>query len=93
MDLRSSSAHWLDWIGPPSLMPLAVKACRLQAALAGASELTAWASAEVAAQLADSGVTQREVCAKLAIPSASDLEPAAIGQLRFWWMGGDTDFL
>lgn len=93
MDLRSRCAHWLDWIGPPRLLVLALKACRIQADLAGADEVTTWASAEVAAQLAHSGISQREICAKFAIPSASDLAPSAIGKLRCWLMSGDTDFL
>lgn len=93
LDLRSSSAHWLDWVGPIELMPLANQACRLEAAHAGATELTAWASAAVAQQLANTGITQREVCAGLGIPCASDLKPQELPALRWWLMGGDTDFL
>jgi len=93
MDLRGGSAHWLDWVGPLQLMPLANMACRLEATRAGATELTAWASAAVAAQLAGTGVTQREVCAKIGIPCASDLKPEDVSSLRWWFMGGDTDFL
>jgi len=93
LDLRSNSAHWLDWVGPLKLMPLVSLACRLEAARAGAAELTAWASQAVAGQLADTGITQREVCAKIGIPCASDLKSEAVSGLRWWFMGGDTDFL
>ena len=93
LDLRSSSARWLDWIGPLAWLPMASQACRREAARAGATELTAWASAAVAEQLAHSGITQREVCAEIGIPSASDLEPHEVSGLRWWLMGGDTDFL
>lgn len=93
LDLRSSSAHWLDWVGPLDLMPLAVHACRLEAARASAFELTAWASTAVAQQLADTGITQREVCAGLGIPTSSDLKPQDVPGMRWWLMGGDTDFL
>ena len=93
MDLRGRSAHWLDWVGPLSLMPLVSLACRLEAGGAGAAELTAWASAAVAEQLVNTGITQREVCAKIGIPCASDLKPHEVSGLRWWFMGGDTDFL
>lgn len=93
LDLRSSSAHWLDWVGPLALMPLASKACRLEAAHAGATELTAWASPAVAQRLANTGITQREVCAKIGIPTASDWDAPGVSGLEWWFMGGDTDFL
>ena len=93
LDLRADAAHWLDWVGPIDLMPLASTACRLQAAHAGASELTAWASAAVAQCLAHTGITQREVCAALGLPTTSDLAPSEAAGLPWWLMGGDTDFL
>lgn len=93
LDLRSTSAHWLDWVGPVELMPLASRACRLEAGRAGASELTAWASLAVAQQLEHSDIVRREVCAGIGIPSASDLKPQDVPGLRWWLMGGDTDFL
>jgi hypothetical protein len=93
MDLRGGSAHWLDWVGPLSLMPLVSTACRQEAARAGAAEMTAWASAAVADQLAGTGITQRELCAKIGIPRASDLKPEEVSGLRWWFMSGDTDYL
>lgn len=93
LDLRSSSAHWLDWVGPVELMPLACQACRLEATRTGAAGLMAWASPAVAQELADTGITQREVCAWLGVPAASDLKPQQLPGLRWWLMGGDTDFL
>ncbi len=93
LDLRSPSAHWLDWVGPVKLMPLALQACRLEATRAGATELTAWASAAVAHRLAQSGIDRRVACAGLGIPVASDLKPDEVPRLGYWLMGGDTDFL
>jgi hypothetical protein len=93
LDLRGSSAHWLDWVGPLSLMPLVNLACRLEAARAGAAEMISWASPAVAERLAGTGITQRELCAKIGIPCASDLKPEEVSGLRWWFMGGDTDFL
>lgn len=75
MDLRATSAHWLDWVGPLELMPLACMACRHEAARAGASALTAWSSSAVAHQLEGTDIIRRDVCAGLAVSAASDLEP------------------
>ncbi len=93
MDLRSTSAHWLDWVGPTDLLPLASRACRLQALSSGAVELTTWASAAVARQLEGTGITRREVCAGLGMPVRSDLDPKEATRVPWWLMGGDTDFL
>ena len=93
LDVRSRAAHWLDWVGPVELTPLALQACRLEARRAGASELTGWASAAVAQRLAQSGIERRVVWAGLGIPVASDMKPEEIPRVRYWLMGGDTDFL
>lgn len=93
LDLRSNPAQWLDWVGPVTLMPLAGTACRLEAAGAGASDLTAWASSAVARQLESSGIARRAVCAGLGISAASDLQPHEVPGSGWWLMGGDTDFL
>ena len=93
LDLRSTSAHWLDWVGPVDLMPIASTACRIEAASAGATELTAWASLEVAKQLDETNIARREICAGLGVSADSDLQPDHLAGLRFWLMGGDTDFL
>lgn len=93
LDLRSTSAHWLDWVGPMQPMPLASAACRLEAARNGATELVAWASPSVAGLLERSGIERRAVCAGLGIPTSSDLNPQDMPRLQWWLMGGDTDFL
>ena len=93
LDLRSPSAQWLDWIGPVEFMLAASQACRIEAARAGATELTAWASAAVIDRLAQSGYERRMVCAGLGVPVASDLLPEEVPRLQYWLMGGDTDFL
>jgi Acetyltransferase (GNAT) domain len=93
LDLSSASAHWLDWVGPAKLMPLAATASRQEAARAGCTELVAWASPFVSRQLANSGIARREVCAGLGISAASVLEAQEVQGLPWWLMGGDTDFL
>ncbi len=93
IDLRTDPAHWLDWVGPVHMMPLVSSACRMEAALAGASELMAWTSVTVGQKLTHTGIHRREVCSGLGIPTSSDLSPQEIPGLRWWLMGGDTDFL
>ena len=93
MDLKSTTPHWLDWVGPLALMPLASRTCRMEAAGAGAASLMAWASSAVASQLADSDIQRREVCAGLGIPASSNLGSQDVSGTRWWLMGGDTDFL
>lgn len=85
--------QWLDWIGPPQLLPLAAQACRHQAAGGGGASLSAWLSPVVADRLAGSGVRQRETVAWVGIPCASALSAQEAAGLRLWFMGGDTDFL
>lgn len=93
MELKPTTCHWLDWVGPARLMPLVSHACRIEAACAGASALTAWASSAVAGHLMHSDIQHREVCAGLGIPASSDLGPHDMADMQWWLMGGDTDFL
>jgi len=93
LHLEATSAHWLDWVGPVELMPLASLACRHEAARAGAAGLTAWSSSVVAQQLAGTDIIRRDICAWLAVSAASALEPEEVPGIRWWLMGGDTDFL
>ena len=91
--LEPKLAQWLDWIGPPELMPHAVLAARAEAARVGALALTAWASPYVAQQLASTGAAVAGAAAWLGLPTTSCLSPAQRASARWWWMGGDTDFL
>ncbi len=93
MDLRSGSAHWLDWVGSMEWLPLAVQAIRYQAAQSGAQDVTAWASTQVEQKLEGTGITAREVCAWLGVPRNSDIQGIPVAGLNWWLMGGDTDFL
>ncbi len=93
MDLRSASAHWLDWIGSTAQMPLAIHAVRCQAAQSGANEVTAWASPLIVQHLEHTGIDSREVCAWLGIPVHSTIQESDVPMLNWWLMGGDTDFL
>lgn len=85
--------HWLDWIGPPALLPQACTMCRTQAACNGATGLTAWASAAVQQRLANTGIAARSEVAQIGMPTMSDVAADTVTQLDWWFMGGDTDFL
>lgn len=93
LDLRSATARWLDWVGPLELMPHASLACRAESAMAGATELSLWASQAVADVLAKAQIDHRVVCAGLGIPVIADMSPPKMPVLDWWLMGGDTDFL
>lgn len=93
VDLSQPTAQWLDWIGRPQDMVLACAFCRDEAQRAGATHLGAWATPAVAQSLAATGIAHSSVTAWLGIPRRSDLAEADIPRLRWWLMGGDTDFL
>ncbi|WP_295852300.1 GNAT family N-acetyltransferase [uncultured Xylophilus sp.] len=84
---------WLDWVGPLRLMALATLACRREAGRAGASGMTAWATPAVREHLAATGLSDVTETARLGVPVASDVQADAVAGFRWWFMGGDTDFL
>jgi hypothetical protein len=93
LDLSTPQAQWLDWIGAPRHLALASRACVAQAGASGAASLTAWATPAVAEFLLESTFLRRSVTARLGIPCASALSGEEAAQARWWFMGGDTDFL
>ena len=93
LDLATPQAQWLDWIGPPQYLAVAARACVAQAAASGAASLTAWATPAVAKFLPDTTLLNRSVTARLGVPCASALTGDEAVQARWWFMGGDTDFL
>ncbi len=96
LDMGGASVQWLDWIGAPSMIGVAVTACLVEAARAGAQAMDAWTSPAVTQSLQSSRhgrPSRQSVTAWLGIPRASSLEPEALAGMRWWLMGGDTDFL
>ncbi|MGE4239892.1 hypothetical protein [Ramlibacter sp.] len=95
LDLASdpADAKWLDWIGDPADAPLACRASLAEAARAKATSLSAWATTAVTQSLRDTGMAAPTVTAWLGIPCRSALDAADVPRLRWWLMGGDTDFL
>lgn len=93
LDLAQPQSLWLDWIGPRRSMAVASRFARRAAAAAGATSLAAWASPAVEEALAGSGIAHRAYAACLGIPMASDLREQDLPGVRWWFMGGDTDFL
>jgi hypothetical protein len=93
LDLAGDQAQWLDWIGEPAALALASRACVAQARSGGASSLTAWATDAVVQLLGNDKTFDRSVTARLGIPVASALSLDEASQAKWWFMGGDTDFL
>lgn len=84
---------WLDWVGPAAWLP---RACAAGLALAredGAAGLTAWASPNVATQLAPTSPVRTGQAAGVGIPKASGLSETQVASQHGWWTAGDTDFL
>ena len=92
MRFSDGGAELLDVIGSRKTFRAAIQAAIAEATRAGAAELTAWASPTAAAllggeaQVVDSG-------ASLAVARASVLSADEVATAKWWWMGGDTDFL
>lgn len=93
LDIGASPVQWLDWIGDPAAILAASRACVAEAGRAGAPSLTAWASPVVTQSLQGAEVTSKSVTAWLGIPRASSLAEEDLAGMRWWLMGGDTDFL
>lgn len=87
------TAHWLDWIGRPDLLALASRACRHETAQRGRHGLDMWATDAVVQQLSSTGLAQQSETARLGIVNTSSLDATTTSGLRWWLMGGDTDFL
>jgi len=88
-----AEAELLDVVGPRSAFKHAVRAARNQAAGAGAGCLTAWASPALAELACGTGATVTTSGASLAVIKESDFSGEEIAAVKWWWMGGDTDFL
>lgn len=93
LDLQGPQAQWLDWIGDPGVLKFASRACAAEAAARGATSMVAWCSPAVAEALRETGIDHQSVTARLGIPRASALSEQELPGLRWWFMGGDTDFL
>jgi hypothetical protein len=93
LDFGGREAQWLDWIGEPAAIALASRACVAEAHRNEASSLVAWATAEVTQMLGDDSAFDRGETARLGIPIASALTFDEASQMKWWFMGGDTDFL
>lgn len=85
--------HWLDWVGEPGLMKQACEMCKEYATRQGFAGLTAWASAAVLEQLDSTGITTMAEGATITLPNASAISKDESEKLKWWFMGGDTDFL
>lgn len=93
MRITDSKAELLDIIGPRSAVQSAMRAAISQSARSGATTMSAWASNALVdfAQNTGARITPSE--ASLAIIRESDITEKDVLAARWWWMGGDTDFL
>lgn len=83
--------EWLDYVGTPEQVALAVQTVRFQGGLAG-KPVTGWFAADLARVFGeDAKVTPTDVFVPVSAPAYGSLVPGE-GQ-RLWLMGGDTDFL
>jgi len=89
----AAGAEWLDFIGSRAMLPLAARVAGILTARAGASRLFALASRAVSDALAASGADITPSAAHFAIARLSTPDADALARARWWWMGGDTDFL
>lgn len=96
MRLAGDGAELLDVIGPRKAFPAAVSAARDEAARFGATSLSAWASPAAAAVFRSAAGGEMEELpsgAFLALARPEDYSAEETAATRWWWMGGDTDFL
>ncbi len=78
---------------PVSLLREACRLCTAFARTNGASGLVSWVSQGVRELLADSGYCASSPVCGIGVPVASDIKPAELDNLNWWFMSGDTDFL
>jgi len=92
MHFEKDKVQLLDIIGTRKVFKVAIQAAVNEAARAGATALTAWASSAVVTMLG-SGAEVTESGASLAVARASTLTEDEVAKAQWWMMGGDTDFL
>lgn len=93
MRIADGTAELLDIIGPRDAMRSAIRAAIKQCAQAGVSSLSAWASPALVEVVQNTGAEVTQSGASLAIIKESNFSEADVMAARWWWMGGDTDFL
>lgn len=93
MRIADGRAELLDIIGPRSAVQSAVHAAINQSARSGATALTAWASPALVEVVENTGAEVTLSGASLAIIKESAFSGVDLTAARWWWMGGDTDFL
>jgi hypothetical protein len=93
MRFEQDRAELLDLIGSRAVLLMLVRAAVAEAERVGALVLTAWVSPAVLAALYGTGGEVGGKVANLAVAKVSALNVDEVTSARWWWMGGDTDFL
>lgn len=101
-DDAGASWEWLDWIGPPSRMRLALALVRAEAARAQAASVHGWFSAPLlgtflAPRAGDAAGDEPSppdlvVCTACTTVDRASTVPADIDHRPWWLSSGDTDF-
>lgn len=91
--LAPGRAELIDLIGPRKALNRAARAAAAEAGRAGAAHLEGWGSAAVAAALRESGAVRSGEAAHFAVARASRIACESLAAARWWWLGGDSDFL
>lgn len=91
--LEPGHAELIDVIAPRASFRGIAQAATAEAASYGARYLTCWASAAAAAAWHECGARMVDRAAFFAVPRPSTIPQAELAAARWWWMGGDTDFL
>lgn len=92
IDEAAGSLQVLDVIGGAAAMPAMLRAVRQEAARRGL-QAQAWACGQSLQWMCAHGAVQDGPVASLAVARASALDAAMLADMRWWWTGGDTDFL
>jgi len=93
MRLEPGHAELIDVVGPRKFFPWVAQAATAEAVGHGAGYLTCWASEVAAAAWCDCGARRVDTAAIFAVPRPAAVPHAQLAAARWWWMGGDTDFL
>jgi len=91
--LDDERAQWLDYVGPPQLIAEACQAATREIARIGRIEFSGWLSTAMRSYCANSNAEDQGIAAYFAVSQRSTINQNQLQSMRWWWMGGDNDFL
>jgi len=93
MRLERDRAELIDVVGPRDSFQWVIQAAAAEATGNGTAFLTCWASESATAIWRALGAEQIGTAAVFAVPRPAAIPDADLARAKWWWMGGDTDFL